>query len=211
MRDINWDDVEDAGMIPPGKYICRVIIAEELLPDDRGSKYRWDVRFEVLFGDERGREFHDSFFFTERALPRLKLLYECCGLRTTGRARIDPDDLKGQTVQVTVGVEKYVDRQTGERKEGRKVPYNGYEKAPRAERGQERGRRQESRQRPRGRDQGRSGRDRGNDRGRERNDRGRGRNDRDRGRDDRGRYGGGGRDDRGSRRGPQDPDDDLPF
>lgn len=116
---INFDEVDSAGgpaKLPEGEYLCVCASARGM---DEPSSH-WLVTWRVADGPLTGSTVADRFFFTVGALPRLKLLFDCLGLRTTGEQEVDPHMLRGRKCWVSVEDDEY------EGKQRSKVPFAGY-------------------------------------------------------------------------------------
>ena len=120
------EDVESFVSVPEGTYDCKV--SEVRLGITRDGSPRWAMRLEVTDGEYAGRTAAwDALVFSERGLPRVKLVLQCFGLDVTGTLEIEPNDLVGLHARAQCMVEDYEDRLTGRRLTRLRVPYMGYE------------------------------------------------------------------------------------
>jgi len=115
----NWDDVEEStgGMVPPGEYKAKIV---EVFPEGDGNDERWGVQFKIVEGDYKGQGFFDNLFFSQKALPRVKMVCSRLGLPLSGNTALKPDMLLDLEAYVTVEHSVY------EGKTKPKVPYAGY-------------------------------------------------------------------------------------
>ena len=115
--------VENFAPIPAGDYTCRLTDIE---PDvTRAGHEKWRLRWEVQEGEYAGRNIFDTISFTPKAMPRVKLVCEICGVDVTGEVNLEPEMLLGARARVTVFVEEYVDEHDSLKARSR-VPFEGY-------------------------------------------------------------------------------------
>ena len=121
------DDSESFVSIPEGTYVCRV--AEVRQGITREGSPRWGLRLEVAEGEYAGRTAAwDGLVFSERGLPRVKLVLERLGLDVSGTIDLHPNDLNGLRARVQLLTEEREDPLTGKRQTRLRVPYTGYER-----------------------------------------------------------------------------------
>lgn len=129
MPEVNWDDVEDnegGGDFTPladGEYTCMVAKVED--GTTKKGDVMWTLELRVCEGPNMGRKVFDRLFFSEKALPRVKLVYSRFGLKTDGSAMLIPSDLEGRKAIVTVYADSYSDKD-GKEKPTNTIPFDGY-------------------------------------------------------------------------------------
>lgn len=122
------EDIESVASVPAGRYLCVCQEARERRRDD-GTEL-WSLCWRVTSGPFAGRiAAWDSIAFTERALPRVKLLMKALGFSVGGTLQVDSQDIVGRMAWVTVRLEDYGDPATQVHRQVTKVPYAGYESA----------------------------------------------------------------------------------
>ena len=127
---INFDEIDSIGEyqpVPEGTYVCRVARVDEAR-SSRGDDM-WKLRLEIEDGEHAGRVIFDRLVFSPRAMPRVKRICQCLGVRVEGQLELTADMLVGRRCQVRVLVGDYID-QDGEARTNNTVPYDGYEAAP---------------------------------------------------------------------------------
>ncbi len=118
---VDFRGVQESGgfePLPNGEYLCRVRGAEEK------STYL-QIEFEVLDEGFAGRKVVDRLFPTEKALPRLKMAFSALGVAADGLVEIEPRDLIGREVFLTIAPDSYTDR-NGVFRRTNKVAFEGY-------------------------------------------------------------------------------------
>ena len=123
------DDVQDFSPIPPGKYLCKLVDVEE--SKTQNDDEMWNVRFEVIEGEQKGRAVFDRLVFSQAAIKRVKLICSRLGLDVSGPLNLTPETVKGRTCFLTVQIEEYLDEEENPKKRN-VVPFAGYEKADKA-------------------------------------------------------------------------------
>jgi hypothetical protein len=132
MPKINFDEIEDVqdfSPIPGGRYLCRLVEVEE--SKTQYDDEMWNVRFEVIEGEHKGRAVFDRMIFSQAAIKRVKLICSRLGLDVSGPMNLTPEMVKGKTCHLTVQVEEYLDEGQNPKKRN-VVPFAGYEKADKA-------------------------------------------------------------------------------
>lgn len=132
---VNFDevgDVESFTSVPEGTYVCAIREVRESVTRD-GSP-RWWYRLEVVEGDHAGRTAAwDGVSFSDKGMSRVKFVLAALGFATDGEVEIDSQDLVSRTARVELVLEESVDSLSGRRVLRNRVPYLGYEAAPRAD------------------------------------------------------------------------------
>lgn len=125
--EVNFDDltVNDFSTVPAGSYLCRV--SEVRLGTTRGGDERWSLRLTVAAGELMGRmAAWDSIVFSSRGLARVRLVFKALGLPHKGVVNIEPRDLEGRHVCVTVQQAEYLSASGDTTVIRNEVPYDGY-------------------------------------------------------------------------------------
>ncbi len=118
---VDFRGVQESGgfePLPPGEYRCRVRGAEEK------ANYL-QIEFEVLDEAFAGRKVVDRLFATERALSRCRSALASLGVEVDGLVEVQPRDLIGREVFLTIEPDSYTDR-NGVFRRSNKVGYDGY-------------------------------------------------------------------------------------
>ena len=126
MPKINFGEVGEArefSPLPKGDYRCRLVKVEETFTKDRDEM--WRLRFRVEEGPEEGALIFDNLVFSEKALPRAKLICSRLGLDVSSELDITPALILDRTCIISVIVEDYEDPQ-GKTQQRNKVPFAGY-------------------------------------------------------------------------------------
>jgi hypothetical protein len=79
-----WDDIQaaaDAGPLPPGEYLCRIVSGELCSARSTGTK-GYKLTFQVLEGEFEGRRLWYDCWLTERALSYTKRDLAKIGIRS---------------------------------------------------------------------------------------------------------------------------------
>ena len=126
MPRINFADINaisDFAPLPEGEYQCRLSDIEADVT--RAGDPMWKVRLTVESGEYAGRLLFDNLVFSPKALPRVKLVCQSCGLDVSGEINLEPADLLEKHVRVTTYVEEYTDDH-GATKARNRIPWDGY-------------------------------------------------------------------------------------
>lgn len=125
MPEVNFDVEEAANYeitVPPGKYLVRCDEIRETFTKENNEC--WNLTLTIIHGEHKGNQIYDPLFFTERAMPRVKLVcHRLGGLEGTGYVTVNTTDLLNKSCYVAV-VEKEDDFNAG--KMVNKVAYAGY-------------------------------------------------------------------------------------
>lgn len=125
------DDAQSFVSIPEGVYVCRIAEVREGVT--REGSPRWSLRLEVAEGEHAGRTAAwDSLIFSERGLPRVKLVLERLDFDVSGSLDLHPADLMDLRARIQFITEEREDPLTGKRVVRLRVPYLGYESAGKA-------------------------------------------------------------------------------
>lgn len=119
----NVDGLASFAPVPDGEYTCKIKDIETDIT--RAGDDIWKLRWTIEGGEHAGRLLFDNLVFSPKAMPRVKLLCESCGLDVSGEMELEPNKLAGCTARVTVYSEEYTD-ESGGTKARNKVPFNGY-------------------------------------------------------------------------------------
>ncbi len=118
---VDFRSVQESGgfePLPPGEYRCRVRSAEEK------ANYL-QIEFEVLDEAFAGRKVVDRLFATEKALSRFRSALTALGVAADGLVEIEPRDLIGREVFLTIAPDSFTDR-NGVFRRSNKVAFEGY-------------------------------------------------------------------------------------
>jgi hypothetical protein len=128
MPQVDWDstpDANDYSPLPDGTY--RVTVEEVEEKQTSSGDLWWNLELRVIHGDCAGKKFWDGIFFTEKAMPRVKLVCSRLGLKVHGVVDLTPDMLVGKVAYVNVIQEDYIDKE-GNTRTKNSVPFGGYTK-----------------------------------------------------------------------------------
>jgi hypothetical protein len=103
MPSINFADVQELKPIPPGKYNATIVKAEEGVSHAGNEKISLQYRIEG--GKYDGRIVFDTLTFTPKALFRVKNTLSALGFPSDFKGEVNPDDLVGHSVKVTVDIQ----------------------------------------------------------------------------------------------------------
>ena len=117
------DGVSDFAPVPDGEYVCRLSDIET--DTTRGGDPMWKLRWVVESGEHAGRLLFDNLVFSKKALPRVKLVCEACGLDVSGAVDLEPPLLLEKHARIATYVEEYRD-EAGASKARNRIPYSGY-------------------------------------------------------------------------------------
>jgi hypothetical protein len=126
MPRIDFDNVESPSSfapVPDGEYSVRVGDIEADFT--RAGDEMWKLRLLIESGEHQGRILFDNLVFSPKAMPRVKLVCEACGLDTTGVVDLTPAMLLDKLARVTTYIEEYTDDH-GVTKARNRVPFDGY-------------------------------------------------------------------------------------
>lgn len=126
MPKINFADVNavaDFAPLPDGEYLCRLGDIETDVT--RAGDPMWKLRWIVEGGEQAGRILFDNLVFSPKAMPRVKLICQSCGLDVSGEIDLEPAMLLEKCARITTYVEEYRDEQ-GVAKARNRVPFGGY-------------------------------------------------------------------------------------
>lgn len=131
-------ELPEGGPPPIGVYPCR-ITANNLKHLD-GGKELWELTFEIMEGDCKGRTFWDDIFWSKKALPRAfhflsAALADCDAENPEGvqayidskTAELDTEDTSlvvGRRLMVKIGHEEFEHK--GQQRTKAKVEFRGY-------------------------------------------------------------------------------------
>jgi hypothetical protein len=129
MKTIDFSRVKDADEftpVPDGRYAVEVESVEEDVNKNGDDVLK--LRLHVIDGEHAGAIIFDRLYFTERALPRVKLVLKALGIEPAGSIEVTPELLQGRKCVVDVLIDTY---QKTDGSEGRSnmVPFAGYHKA----------------------------------------------------------------------------------
>lgn len=128
MPKVDWDSVpdnKDFSPLPDGQYCC--VLNDIGAGVTRNNDEMWKLKFKVTEGKHSGRLIFDNMIFSEKAMPRVKLIASRLGFKAVGESELTPELIMGSKVMITVFTEDYIDNNDVKKKRN-VVPYNGYDK-----------------------------------------------------------------------------------
>jgi len=126
---INFDTVDalsDFAPLPDGEYLCSLSDIE--MDATRAGDPMWKLRWTVETGEFAGRLLFDNLVFSAKALPRVKLICDSCGLDVSGEIDLEPAMLLEKRARISTYIEEYVDDR-GTNKACNRIPFGGYSSA----------------------------------------------------------------------------------
>ena len=129
MRTIDFGQVKDANEyspVPDGRYPVEIESVEEAANKNGDDVLK--LRLRVTDGEHAGAAIFDRLFFTERALPRIKLVLRALGISTKGEVDVTPRLLEGRRCLVDVVVDTYT-KSDGTDGRSNAVLFAGYHEA----------------------------------------------------------------------------------
>ncbi len=126
MPRIDFDNVESPSSfapVPDGEY--PVLVSDIEADFTRAGDEMWKLRLTIQGGDHQGRLLFDNLVFSPKAMPRVKLVCEACGLAVAGVVDLTPAMLLDKPARVTTFVEEYTDDH-GATKARNRIPFDGY-------------------------------------------------------------------------------------
>ena len=130
MPEVDFSTIDEAGdftPLPEGKYVCRL----ESVDDNQTTQFgdeMWRMQFKVIKGEYKNRYIFDNMVFSEKAMPRVKLICSRMGLDVSGAVELTTDLLIGRAVVIEITTEDYTDEQEKTRKRN-VVTFAGYQRA----------------------------------------------------------------------------------
>lgn len=116
-------EIADFSPIPDGEYLSRLTDIETDLT--RAGDEMWKFRLQVEGGEYDGRLLFDNLVFSPKAMSRVKLVCQCCGLDVSGELDLQPPLLLDKRFMVTTYQEEYEDDK-GQTKVQNRIPFDGY-------------------------------------------------------------------------------------
>ena len=116
----------DLRLVPAGRYLCRVRSVRVRRSRD-GAHIQWGVCLDLATGEHAGHlATWDNITFSERGLPRVKLMLRALDVDVSGVVEIEPEELEGRHVVCDLEEESYTDPHSGHITLRLSVPYAGY-------------------------------------------------------------------------------------
>ena len=109
--------------VPDGTYTVEVDEVNEEVSQKGDNLLK--VRLQVIEGEHAGAAIYDRLYFSERALPRIKLVLDAMGVSTAGAVDVTPELLLGRKCQAEVTVDTYI-KSDGSEGKSNSVPFAGY-------------------------------------------------------------------------------------
>ena len=119
----NVSDASEFNLLPEGQYLVSVEQVDEDVTQ-KGDE-RLNIRYSVIDGEHAGASLFDHIYFSQRALPRAKLLLKALGISADGVVSITPDLLLGKTCRVDATIEIYA-KSDGSEGKSNSIPFAGY-------------------------------------------------------------------------------------
>lgn len=118
-------DAQDFAPVPAGTYTCRVSDVEETSTNEGADM--WNLTFEIVAGEHKGKRIFDRLVFSEKALKRVKLVCKRFGINvdTDGEIDILPSMFLDKAIALDVEIEAYTDKK-GVDKNRNSVTFAGY-------------------------------------------------------------------------------------
>lgn len=120
----NIPDDKDFAPIPAGDYFCKCTDVE--VGESSNGNEMWTLTWTIQEGEYQQRRLFDRLVFTEKAMPRIKLVCSRLGIDTSGPMNLSSWMFEGRLATITTFVESYTTKDGEERKRNT-VPYRGYE------------------------------------------------------------------------------------
>jgi len=114
----------DFSPLPEGEYLCEVEEVDDTGKTKAGDEM-WGIKFKVVGGEYDGRYIFDNMVFSDKALPRLKLICSRLGIEADTEVNLTGKSLLGRKVYLDI-VEKTYKSKDGTEKLGNSVLFDGY-------------------------------------------------------------------------------------
>ena len=126
---VDVTDVDEAGNyipIPAGDYPAKIVEVKE--KNTGAGDPMWELKYEVISGDHKGRQFFDNLVFSDhpKTRQRLKLVLKRLGYEVDKPVDLTPDSMIGRAARVTVLPHEYADSD-GNMRKSNKVAFAGYD------------------------------------------------------------------------------------
>lgn len=121
-------DVQDFTPPPPGKYLVEV--------DDIQSSFTksddemWKLKLLIVEGEHEGKNLFDNIVFSEKAMPRAKMICSRFGLDVSKDLDLTEDMLLQRRAIVTVDRIETYEKEDGSTGQSARIAFAGYEEAP---------------------------------------------------------------------------------
>lgn len=125
MENINWNEVEDIdnNYIPEG--IHPVTVKEITISNTQNNNEKWHILFEISTGPNKGKIIHDNFFWTQKAISRIKLFASKAGIKLSNNVILKQEMLIGRNLYVKTYQKSYHDNDGNEKKVA-EVEFKGF-------------------------------------------------------------------------------------
>lgn len=126
--DSNAKDVQDFSPIPVGKYLVEV--------EDIQSSYTnagdemWKMKMLIVEGEEEGKYLFDNIVFSEKAMPRAKMICSRFGLDVSKDFDLTEEMLLSRRAIATVDRIESYEKEDGRTAQASRIGFAGYENAP---------------------------------------------------------------------------------
>ena len=131
MPKVDWSKVEDQGTyapLPDGTYLCKLTEVKE--SETVKGDTMWSLVWTVSEGEYERRLIFDRLVFSEKALPRVKLVFKRLGFPVEGEETVTTEMINGMEANITVVEDEFMDMKQeppAPRKTNR-VTFDGYNK-----------------------------------------------------------------------------------
>lgn len=116
-------DFETDPTIAVGKHLIECI--EVTTRTTKAGDEQWSLKLEIIHGSDKGKMARDAIFFTEKAMPRVKLVcHRLGGIEGSGHIDVQPNQLLNRKSYITIVAEEK--EEFGETKTTKRVAYGGY-------------------------------------------------------------------------------------
>ena len=107
---INWDRAESASSVREVAEGWHRALIDDAFIGGTDEKPVLAIRYRLIGGQDDGRIVRDWMYFSPKALPRIKLLFDVVGRRLEGEQAIDPEDLLDDRLEIEVHHDEYQGR-----------------------------------------------------------------------------------------------------
>jgi hypothetical protein len=123
MPKVDFTKVNEAGEYQPideGEYLAEVINVD--VRQGQKGEY-WNIKYQILTGDNAGKHVYDNLSFAPGALKRVKLFCSRLGLDVSGELDLSPGDIQNGRIKITLEISEY------DGKLKNIIPFEGFDRA----------------------------------------------------------------------------------
>ena len=102
------DRIEKNRLVPPGTYDCKVGPVE--VACTQSNCEMWKIPFRITDGPYQGYVIPENLVFSDRAMPRARLLFESLGVDVSKEIDMDPGLIEGRSCSVTTDIGEFNSR-----------------------------------------------------------------------------------------------------